>query len=445
LRLLGLWLGAAFYWMGQLMLPAGRPGRALARAFLAQALWFDPHNHRARGYLDYLLGVRQTERGEPEEGLRLLKRAAKALPEDSAVALDAGVAMTMGGEYAAAVTALTRLLSEHWLRVRGERQLWFALAWSHVRLGQYPQALKTAQEAAAASVGTVQLRLVTLLAGGALAGEMDTAAIAGLLRTTPGLIASILEFTEQLATAGQPALADQLVAVLPADVQRRGLQLVAASAMNRGAPQAARWALDQQAARGEDARYLVLKSELHLQEGDLPGALAAAEQAAEKSQGRDAAAQEQWGEVLLLMGREEEAFPHFVEALGHGSLSALAGGVVAMRLLEQGKPDGAKQVFRVSRTGAELGCAWAHAATAWIQADNDEVGESLELAERAWAELLGLPAWAAQPATRRRLLTLLQGIVKRLEETARQREKDEWAARAAKLRRKLEGALRDED
>jgi len=224
--------------------------------------------------------VLAVERGDSDEGLRLLRRAARVLPQDPAVALDAAVALAICGQYAAAATALSRLLQEHPRRLSGERQLWSALAWSYLRLGEYRQALETARQAAAAGCANAQLRLVTVFADLARGGGFEPRVVAALLRSHVRLLPNVLEFAEQMAEGGKPELADQVLGVLPRDLQAHGLRLIASSSIHGRRFRAARWALARlQALSGEQASYLVLKSELHLHEQDFPAALTAAEQA----------------------------------------------------------------------------------------------------------------------------------------------------------------------
>lgn len=451
MRILLGWFAELFYGLGQLVLPGGRLGRALARYFLHCCLALNPGHERARGYREYLYGVLAVEHGDSDEGLRLLRRAARALPQDPAVALDAGVALAICGQYEAAASTLSRLLQEHPRRLSGERQLWSALAWSHLRLGDYQQALETARAAAAAGCASAQLRLVTLFADLARGGGLETGALAGLLRSHVRLLPNVLEFAEQMAEAGKPGLADQVLGALPPDLQAHGLRLIASSSIHGRRWQAARWALARlQTFARERASYLVLKSELHLHQQDFAEALAAAEQAVVVAQAEPGgprgqrmgtglgAAEEQLGEVLLVMGRSEEAFPHFVRALAEGSLSALAGGAVALRLVEQGRIQEARQVFRFSRRGAELGVAYAHLATALILREEGQLGEALNLAELSWEAYRDLPAWAAQPAVRETLSTYLRRLAQDLAARAEAASQPDLLSRARRLLRNLD-------
>ncbi len=454
MRILLGWLADLFYGLGQLALPGGRIGRAMARYFLHRCLSLNPGHERAQGYRDYLYGVWAVERGDPDAGLRLLRRAARALPQDPAVALDAGVALAICGQYEAAATTLSRLLQEHPHRLSGERQLWSALAWSHLRLRNYQQALETARAAATAGCASAQLRLVTLFANLACGDGFEAGVLAGLLRSHVRLLPNVLEFAEQMAEDDRPGLADQVLGALPADLQAHGLRLIASSSIHGRRWRAARWALARlQTFARERVAYLVLESELYLHEQQFPQALAAAEQAvaqAEPSTARGqrtgsglGAAEEQLGEVLLVMGRSEEAFPHFVRALAEGSLSALAGGAVALRLVEQGRIQEARQVFRFSRRGAELGVAYAHLATALILLEEGQTGEALNLTELAWEAYRDLPAWAAQPSVRETLSTYLRRLAQDLAERAEAASQPDLLTGARRLLRNLERPASD--
>lgn len=437
MNVLGSWAGAFFYGVAQLVLPAGRLGRCLARFFLRQSLFFRPRHEPAWGYSDYLTGILRLERGAPEEGVRLLRRATKALPQDPAVALDAGVAMTICGEYEGAVRLLEKLLSQH-DRMASERQLWFALAWSHLRLGHYTRAPQIAEEATAAAGGTAQLHLVSILGRLVTTSTLEQQALRGLLRSRPQLLSHVLEFTEQLAASGKTVAAEQLLQVLPEDIRSRSLRLLVSSALNGDLLEVARWALDQLTSTGAEApAYLVLESELHLRQGDLPQALDCAERAVESSPGNEAGAQEQLGQVLLLLGRAAEAYPHFVEALARGSASALTGGMVALRLIEQDRFEEARKVFRVERRGTELGCAYAHCAAGLVQLHEADLEEAVKLAQWAWDEYRALPDWAAQPAVRQQLTEVLSGLIEGCLTQAQEAGNEEVAARARKLQQKM--------
>jgi tetratricopeptide (TPR) repeat protein len=426
-----------FYALAQTVLPAGRPGRYLARGWLSQALWFSPHHDRARAYLDYLQGVRAMEAGDPDEALRLLRRAAKALPADPAVLLDAGVAMTIGGEWQAAESTLSGLLRDHPRRMRGERQLWFALAWSQLRLGRARAALETARQAAEAGSGTPGLHLVVLLAQLSATGALDAPALARLLRTQPALLTNVLEYAEQAAESQQASRADLLLSALPPDLLPHGLRLIAASALNGDRLEAARWALARWEATGADpARRLVLESELRLREQQPAAAVAAARAALEQQPG-SAAAEEQLGEALLLSGRLEEAYGPFVEALAAGSPSALAAGVVALHLLEEGRHQDARQVFRRGRVGGALGCALAHAASGRLLLEAGNLPEALALATQSWQAYQDLPGWAGQPAARDLALSALQRLLDDWLLAAEQTGHVEDLPRARKLRREV--------
>lgn len=397
MRVLAGWLGALFYALGQGVLPAGRFGRALARQFLRQSLTFSPQHHRARSYLDYLLGVRDMEGGDPQAALPLLRRAAKALPADAAVRLDAAIVMTACGEYQSAEAEFNRLLQEHPRRVRNEPQLWFALAWSQLRLGQYSRCEATARRGAEAGAATVQLRLAALLAGFGNGTALDEEGLQQVLNTRPQLLPHLLEFVEQLVESHQASLASQLLQALPAAIQPDCLRLLAGSALNSERLEVARWALHRWKDSGASpVERLVLASELHLHEGRFKEAIALAREAVSMDSA-SARAQERLGEALLLGARLDEAYPAFEAALQGGSSSSLAAGVLALRLLEQGDLTGARSLFRSQRRGGALGCALANAATASLRLQEDRLPESLRCANLAWEQFSEQPSWGRQP------------------------------------------------
>ena len=433
-------LAGFLYSMGQLVLPAGRPGRALARLYLRLALFFNPRHDRALGYLDYLSGVQQMERGDPEEALRSLRRAMRALPDDPAVALDAGVAMTIAGEHEAALNTLGRLLTAHHRRMSQEPQLWFALAWSHTRLGRYSQALEVTRQAAAARAVSPGLRLTAALARLGSTASLETDVVRGVLRGHPRLLPSVLEFIEQLAETGKSAAAEDLLETLPAELRPRGLRLIVLSSLNRDSLPAARWALDHLlAAAGRSSDALLLESELRLHEGNLPAAVKTAREALTEARSpvATAAAEEQLGEALLVSGKEEEARAHFAQALSLGSASALAGGVVALGLLAQGKVQDAQSVFLLARQGTEFGVAYAHAATALVLLETAHLPEAVSLLEQAGEAFHALPAWAAQPPVSKTLTATLTSACRQALTNARSTGDDALTKRAQRLLRRL--------
>lgn len=431
------WLSRIFYVLAQGALLAGRPGRFFARAWLRQSLALSPHDERARGYLDYLQGLSAMEGGDPDEAVRLLRRAAKALPRDPAVQLDAGVALAISGEWQAAESALGRLLQEQGKRVEGEPQLWFALGWSQLRLGRAAQAVETVRRAAALGLGTPELRLLAVLAKFAATGSLDQEALARLLRTRPRLLPTLLQFIEQVAEEGKTSRAEELLSALPAGTLPPTLRLLAASALHANLPHAAQWALQKWEANGQQpSARLVLQSELHLRKGELGPAVTAARQALAAGPNQ-ALAEEQLGEALLLAGNREEAFAHLTEAVALGSPSALAAGYVALRLVEEGRHKEARALFRVQRTGTELGCALADAASAWLVMADGNLPKGLALATRAWQEYRRVPQWAntavvAELMTSNLLRLLETGIA-----SAEKSGREELLGQARKLRRDI--------
>ncbi len=428
------------YVLGQLVLPAGRLGRALARFFLTQALFFNPRHDRAVGYLDYLRGVQQMELGDPDEALVLLRRAMRALPGDPAVALDAGVAMTIASEHEAAANTLSRLLTTHPRRMSQEPQLWFALAWSYTRLGKYTQALETARQAAEARAVSPGLRLSVALARLGGGAGLETEVIQAVLRRHPRLLPNVLEFLEHLAESGKATAAESLLAALPESLRPRGLRLIVLSSLNRDSLAAARWGLDHLlAVAGRGPQVLLLESRLRLHEGNPRAAIKTAQEALAQARGpeTEAPAEERLGEALLVSGREEEAYGHFAQALSLGSRSALAGGVVAQRLLAQGKVQDAQSVFLMTRQGTDLGVAYAHAATALILLETGHLSEAVSLAEQAWEASRTLPAWAAQPPVTRALNAVVTSAAQQALAQAREANDEHLTKRAQRLLRRL--------
>ena len=433
------WLGAFFYAMAQLVLPLGSLGRRLACSFLGRSLAFRPHEAAARGYLDYLSALSLVEHGEAEAGLRLLRRAERALPRDPAIALDNGVTMAICGEYAPAATHLQHLLGQH-PRVAREPHLWFALSWSQLRSGQPSKALESVRQAAGHVPMSPRLQLVHALASAQTGGRLEPASVLRVLRAQPSLLPQLLEFTEHLAASGKPGLAGELVAGLPSDLQRRGVRLIALSALNSESLAAAHWAVDQLGRLGPpESGDLVLQSGMQLRRGDLASALELARQAAELGHGQSAAAEAQWGEALLWAGQAAEAAAHLERALTLGSLSALVGGVVALRLLDEGQLAEARRVFRRERRGDALGCTYAHCATAHIRLAEGDLPEAARLLEAAWREYGALPGWTVSYPGHADLGTRMRQLASVCEAAAREAGNEGLELRIRRLEGPSEG------
>ena len=116
-------LGWLLYRLAHLMLLFGASGRPVARPLLAGAIRLQPDNRRARAYYDHGQALRLFPRGETQEALKLLKRAHRVVPDDDAVCLDWGIALTMAGHYDQAIGVLEQLTKDS-ERAAREQQLW---------------------------------------------------------------------------------------------------------------------------------------------------------------------------------------------------------------------------------------------------------------------------------------------------------------------------------
>ena len=399
-------LGSLLYQLAHLMLLFGASGRPLARPLLAGAIRLQPDNRRARAYYDHSQALRLFPRGETQEALRLLKRAHRVVPDDDAVHLDWGIALTMAGHYDQAIGVLEQLAKDS-ERAAREQQLWSALGWAYLRTGRLPLAQITVKQAAEYGVTTLETQLIMSLSLLGEQGWVDKPTVRSILSKRPHCLGMVLEFAYSLARLGKRAEARKLIEALPEDMQPRAWRIVARHSLNEDDVATAQWALEQFSGPEPDrAASLLLVCEVAARRGTLASAVESAHQAV-AARPEDPEVLEQAGRVMVLAGERQNAFEYMTTALANGSRDALAGGVVALHLLERGQQEDAKSVFALQRTGDELACVYAHTATASLLQTRDEPAEAVALAARACDMWNELPAWMATEAVRTEIIPRL--------------------------------------
>ena len=373
-------LGWLLYRLAHLMLLFGASGRPVARPLLAGAIRLQPDNRRARAYYDHSQALRLFPRGETKEALKLLKRAHRALPDDDAVCLDWGIALTMAGHYDQAIGVLEQLTKDS-ERAAREQQLWSALGWAYLRTGRLPLAQITVKQAAEYGVTTLEMQLIMSLSLLGEQGWVDKLTVRGILGKRPHCLGMVLEFAFCLAQLGKRAEARKIVEAVPEDTRQRAWRIIARHSLNENDVATAQWALAQSSGPEPDpAAGLLLVCEVAARHGSLAKAVESAHQAV-TDRPHDPEVLAAAGRVMVLAGERNKAFEYMTTALANGSRHALAGGVVALHLLERGRPEDAKSVFAVQRTGDELDCVYAHTATAWLLQTRDEPVEAVALAK----------------------------------------------------------------
>ena len=425
-------LGLLLYRLAHLILLFGPSGRAAARPLLAGAIRLQPDNRRARAYYDHSQALRLFPRGETAEALKLLKRAHRAVPDDEIVHLDWGIALTMAGHYDQAIGVLEQL-GKDGERAVHEQQLWSALGWAYLRTGRLPLAQTTAKQATEYGVATPEMQLIMSLSLLGEQGWIDKATIRGILGKRPHCLGMVLEFAFCLAQLGKRTEAQKLVKALPEGMQPRAWRIIARHSLNEDDAATAQWALTQFSGPEPDpAASILLVCEVAARDGSLAGAVASAHRAT-ADRPDDAEVLAAAGRVMVLAGEREKAFQYMTTALANGSRDALAGGVVALHLLERGQVEDAKSVFAIQRTGDELACVYAHTATAWLLQARDELAEAVALAARAcdmWDEL---PAWMATEAVRTEIIPRLIDVAESAEIAADESTRRQAAAVLARL------------
>ena len=338
----------------------------------------------------------------------------------------------MAGHYDQAIGVLEQL-GKDGERAVHEQQLWSALGWAYLRTGRLPLAQATAKQAAEYGVATPEMQLVMSLSLLGEQGWIDKATIRGILGKRPHCLGMVLEFAFCLAQLGKRTEAQKLVKALPEGMQPRAWRIIARHSLNEDDAATAQWALTQFSGPEPDpAASILLVCEVAARDGSLAGAVASAHRAtADRPDDPEVLAAA--GRVMVLAGEREKAFEYMTTALANGSRDALAGGVVALHLLERGQVEDAKSVFAIQRTGDELACVYAHTATAWLLQTRDDLAEAVALATRAcdmWDEL---PAWMATEAVRTEIIPRLIDVAESAEIAADESTRGQAAAVLARL------------
>ena len=425
MRLSVLWsvvhwaLGWVLHGLAQAVLPLGSTGRAVARPLLGVLVQLQPRNSWARAYYDYLRALRIFPSGQTDEALRLLHRAHRTAPDDEAVHLDWAVALTMAGRYDQAIGVLEQLGKDS-ENVIGEQQYWSALGWAYLCTGRFPLAQNAAKQAAEHRVATGEMRLIMSLALLGEQGWVDASGVSDILKKRPRSVVMVLEFIYYLISLGKHSEAEKLLAAVPEAMRPQGWWVVAQHSLDEDDLQAAQWVLEKLTELDPAAATsLLLASEVAARRGAWPTAVASAERALAQEPA-DVNVLETAGRMMVLAGEREKAFRYMTEALANGSRDALAGGVVALHLLEQDRVADARLVFRVQRTGDELACLYGHTAMAWLLQLEDKPVEALALATQAYDFWQQLPAWARTDAVRQSILPRLTAIARFGEKAERQ-------------------------
>ncbi len=428
-------IGWLLYGLAQAALALGPIGRGVARPLLGGAVRMQPNNLRMRAYRDYLRGLRMFSAGATDEALKLLHRAHRVAPDDETVHLDWAVALTMAGRYDQAIGALEQL-GQDIERPRHEQQYWSALGWSYLRTGRFPLAENAMKRAAEYGLATPDLRLIMSLALLGQQGWVDKATVRGSLAKRPRNTGMLLEFGYYLAKIGKRGEAERLLAVLPESMLPRGWRIVAQHSLDEDNTACAQWAIDKlDSLDPGSAGGLLLGCEVAARADDWSAAVAGAHQAVDHDP-TSLNVLETAGRIMVLAGEHESAFRYMTQALAGGSRNALAGGVVALHLLEQDKTDRARLVFRVQRAGDELACVYAHTAMAWLLQIEEKPAEALSLAAQACDFWNKLPAWAATEPVCRDILPRLTSIAESIERSADETTR----CGAVNLRRRLDRA-----
>ena len=379
----------------------GRMGNRMAMWMLTLTLRFNPRHHRARAWHGYLDALSAMQSGDTEGAVKLLRDAINEAPGETPIRTNLGIALTMLGRYQEAIHVLRGVLKET-ADTRQDVQVWRALAWCLLRTGQLDGAVDVLAEANDLGLRAPELALLAelcLLARGSAKAPRGKAApeaddpgrLAHLIRSRPRMLPLTLEFAEHEAAAGRLAVTRQIVTRLPEHLRAASLRLMADSRLNADDANTAATLVNllQELLPG-DASLGLLRSELALRRGQydaaVQGALAAAE-----ADPNSARALHQLGLSLLHTGQPAEAGRQFALAMAAGSGSALAGGVVALQLIEQGKTADARKVFIKARSGDALGCAYAHTAQALLFADESNWREFERLADWADQEFADIP------------------------------------------------------
>ncbi len=401
-------LGAVLYRLAKGLLALGRLGRAIARPLLSAVLRLVPNHQKARAYYDYLQALRIFPRGQIGEALKLLRRAHRAVPDDETLHLDWAVALTMANQYERAIDVLEQLSSGE--QARTELQFWTTLGWSYLRTGRFPAAEAAAKQAREHGVDGWELRLIRSLALAGEDGWVNKDGIADVVNRQPRALGMLLEFTYYIASIGKRAEAEELLAALPANNRPYAWRIVTQHSLSAGDIQTARWSLEKLGELAPDSvDELMLDCEIALRQGKMAEAVDKAHRAvAALPDGLEVL--ETAGRVMVLAGQREAAFQYMVSALAEGSRDALAGGVVALYLLGQGRLADARSVFRIQRSGDALACLYAHTATAGVRKAEGDLAEAVALAQQAWGFWDEMPSWSKTEAVCQDIVSWLTEI-----------------------------------
>jgi len=401
-------LGAILYWLAEMLLPLGRIGRATARLLLGAVVWLEPNHQKAHAYYDYLQALRIFPRGQVEEALKLLRRAHRAVPDDETLHLDWAVALTMAKQYERAIDVLEQIGSCE--QARTEPQFWTTLGWSYLRTGRFPAAEAAAKQANEYGLASSELRLIRSLALAGEEGWVNKDSIAQVVNKEPRALGMLLEFAYYIASIGKAAAAEDLLAALPGDNRPYAWRVVTEHGLSAGDVETAQWSLQKLGQLAPDSvDGLMMGCEIALRQGQVASAVDKAHEAVSKKPD-NLEVLETAGRVMVLAGQREEAFRYMTSALAEGSRDALAGGVVALYLLAQGRLDDARSVFRVQRSGDELACLYAHTATAGVLKTEGDLAEAIALAHQAWEFWDEVPDWARTEAVCQDIVSWLTQI-----------------------------------
>lgn len=426
-------IGRFLYWVAQGALPLGAPGARLAHYLLTWALMFDPGLDRARGWQYLIAGSFARARGEAEEAVGFLKEASVLLPDSDVVIANLGITLTAAGRHEEAIETIERAL-------RGETDLseeagaWVALVWSYLRTGRAPKALQSCDRAGDARVHSPDLELLRALAQAEARGSFSRADLGRMVRSRVRMLPVVLEYVVYLARKGSQGLARDITGCLPSRLQGRAYSIIARSALNEEDLDTALWALGELEAREPgEVSVALMRSEVSMRRHQLDAAIRHAREAVTVA-GRDPAAWEQLARVQLLRGEWEPAVLAAQESVSRGGRGALAGGMLALSLLERGMAGEARRLFLRQRSGDRLACVYAHAAQALIHACGREPEAALRVLRREIEGLRALPDWACGEAALVRPVRAVQEALERVSQS--------HVAEARALERDLEQALR---
>lgn len=398
------------YWTAQGALPLGRLGARLARLLLIRAQLFDPKLERARGWQCLIESSIARERGDVDEAVRLLRDASEILPDNDAIIANLGITLAMAGRYDESVEVIERAMRGE-TDITGEPQVWVALVWAYLRSGRAPKALEACERATESQAASLDVRVLKNLALAVCRGLVQRDELRGLLRARPRMAPIVLEFAQHLAHASSHDLARQILRCLPERSQARAFHIIARSALNEGEFNTASWAARELEIRSpSDPAPPTIRSEIALQQREYDAALRHVRRAL-SCDAHDARALEQLARVQLIRGDWREAVVAARDAVLNKGRDALAGGICALALIEEGALRDAKRLFVVERSGDDLACAYGHAAQALILAMLGNSRDALDLAADAVDQMKGVPEWAATaPVLERFAATINRGL-----------------------------------